>query len=426
MSALLFGGVSATAQKLGDTWSWDGTNWTPVASAQSPTPRADHAMVTLGKKVVLFGGEDATGLLNDTWEWDGTNWSPKLPATSPPARARHAMAVWHARIVLFGGTGAAGALNDTWEWDGTTWAPMTAPTSPSKRAQHSMAPHSSGVVLFGGSTPADTWIYHSGLDAGSTCANSSDCALGHCVDAFCCDTACDGQCESCNQTGKLGTCTAVKGTPATGRPVCAGAVSCTSSCDAGDDACAPSCDAGTDPCRGQCDGVNRVSCTYPAETFVCVQAACVNAEEIQPALCSGNGMCSAPKKIACGDYKCEGLKCKTTCTTTADCTTGAECKNQKCEVPKPEGGVASDAAPEDDAPSAIVDAAVDTGQPAPAPASKNCGCRTVGASSSSMSAWLLIGAALILRKRTARQKFAVVHSEGTPTHARTGSPHGLP
>ena len=78
-------------------------------------------------QVVLFGRENAANFLyGDTWVWDGANWTQKFPQTSPPAREAHAMAYdsAHGQVVLFGGSGAAslfgpGYLNDTWMWDGS-------------------------------------------------------------------------------------------------------------------------------------------------------------------------------------------------------------------------------------------------------------------------------------------------------------------
>jgi hypothetical protein len=64
---------------------------------------------------------------------------------------------------------------------------------------------------------------------GEPCANNGECSSGNCVDDVCCDTLCDGECESCALTGSVGTCTLA--------------------------------DAGTDPdmeCgAGSCDGTNN-------------------------------------------------------------------------------------------------------------------------------------------------------------------------
>jgi MYXO-CTERM domain-containing protein len=41
---------------------------------------------------------------------------------------------------------------------------------------------------------------------GETCAEGGDCASGFCVDGVCCETACDGQCDKCNEPGTAGQC----------------------------------------------------------------------------------------------------------------------------------------------------------------------------------------------------------------------------
>ncbi len=55
---------------------------------------------------MLFGGDDPSGnYLGDTWTWDGTTWTELAPATSPSARADASMAYdpATAQLVLFGG-----------------------------------------------------------------------------------------------------------------------------------------------------------------------------------------------------------------------------------------------------------------------------------------------------------------------------------
>ena len=46
--------------------------------------------------------------------------------------------------------------------------------------------------------------------ADNTCTAGAQCASGFCVDGVCCDRACDGSCESCALTGKVGTCSPIK------------------------------------------------------------------------------------------------------------------------------------------------------------------------------------------------------------------------
>src|SRR5436305_1246047 len=81
--------------------------------------RTNHAMATLGSEVVVFGGTPtarpfyepslpAPAGEGDTWTWDGTTWTKLAPAASPPARMNHAMATLGNKVILFGGEGAGG------------------------------------------------------------------------------------------------------------------------------------------------------------------------------------------------------------------------------------------------------------------------------------------------------------------------------
>ena len=180
---VLFGGFGSGGDGkygfLTDTWEWDGTSWRLRPAQTSPPGRMGHAMAALGDKVVMFGGSspDASGGFNfdpshggsDTWEWDGATWTKRTPPVSPPGRTGHAMVSVGDRIVLHGGQGADGPLKDTWQWNGSTWTRLTSPSSPAAGSGFALAPWNSTVVLFGGgaaspSDPStfiplhDTWI----------------------------------------------------------------------------------------------------------------------------------------------------------------------------------------------------------------------------------------------------------------------------
>ena len=81
---VLFGGNLGTgvSPPPADTWTYDGSNWARVTPAQSPSARFHAPMVYDSDHhvMVLFGGEGITqeqsGPLNDTWTWDGTSWTP--------------------------------------------------------------------------------------------------------------------------------------------------------------------------------------------------------------------------------------------------------------------------------------------------------------------------------------------------------------
>lgn len=129
--AVLFGGYSGLRE--GDTWTWNGANWTQVATTGC-TPRNGHALTfDAGRGVaVLFGGFDGNRL-GDTWEWNGAAWSQRS---------------------TFGGQiGACSSCreDDTWEWDGTAWTQL-GDGQASIRDQHALVYHAGTqrLMLFGG------------------------------------------------------------------------------------------------------------------------------------------------------------------------------------------------------------------------------------------------------------------------------------
>jgi hypothetical protein len=172
---VLFGGLSGvTGGVTADTWEWDGANWAVRTPTTSPPARFEHALVfdSARGETVLFGGNPVGIMgsgspLGDTWVWNGTNWTQRTPAAVPPVRCLHAMAYDSARgkTVLFGGAAAIPSINtpllaDTWEWNGANWAARTPAAAPSARYAHTMAYGTQGTtVLFGGYCPGmgETW-----------------------------------------------------------------------------------------------------------------------------------------------------------------------------------------------------------------------------------------------------------------------------
>ena len=81
-----------------------------------------------------------------------------------------------------------------------------------------------------GETPKlspDAAVGNPGKPIAAGCAANSECASGFCVDAVCCNTACDGQCSICNPPGALGYCTGqISGDDTTSSQTCTGAHTC--------------------------------------------------------------------------------------------------------------------------------------------------------------------------------------------------------
>jgi hypothetical protein len=155
---VLFGGwvrsVGSTDELSGDTWEWNGTEWTQVADI-GPARRGGCALAydTVRNRVVLFGGIGGLSgdeFFGDTWEWDGTEWT-QIADTGPPPRAYPAIAFDSSRgcLVLFGGYDGQEWLNDTWEWtDEGGWV-KRQDIGPQFNANPTMVYSEKHTVLFG-------------------------------------------------------------------------------------------------------------------------------------------------------------------------------------------------------------------------------------------------------------------------------------
>lgn len=159
---VMFGGLGPGAP-LADTWTWDGATWTERHPVNVPPARsvAELAYDPVSERVVLFGGYNSTTFLGfgDTWTWDGSDWTQEVTGVAPVPRWGFGFADGGAASgpVLFGGfTGLpqSGMLNDTWTWDGftRTWTPHVGPTLPPPRTGVQMVydPSLGKAVMFGG------------------------------------------------------------------------------------------------------------------------------------------------------------------------------------------------------------------------------------------------------------------------------------
>lgn len=184
---VMYGG--ATSQLLippsNQTWEYDGTTWTQIATTGNPGPRERPAMCFHDgiARAVLFGGGNGSGVTDQTWLYNGTagTWTQvAITGTKPPARNAATMVYDSLRnlCVLTGGQDAGGPLADTWTFDGATWTQQ--PTTTQAVRDHSMAFFTpfSQAVKFGGfvTTPFvlsnETWEIGSGI-SGTGCAGTN-------------------------------------------------------------------------------------------------------------------------------------------------------------------------------------------------------------------------------------------------------------
>ncbi len=144
---LLFGGATTFDAGLSnyvnptETWEWNGQRWLQKFPANTPPGRSCHVLLydPANQRFVMFGGRvggstTATDL-NDTWVYQNDNWTQLAPANSPSPRAFSGATYDRARnvIVLFGGSNTVPPPSgtavqptvtnyyDTWEFDGTNW-----------------------------------------------------------------------------------------------------------------------------------------------------------------------------------------------------------------------------------------------------------------------------------------------------------------
>lgn len=123
---------------------------------------------------------------------------------------------------------------------------------------------------------------------GDPAVPGDNCVTGHIVDGYCCEKACEGQCEACDDVP--GKCQPVKGVPHGTRDACGGA-----------DVQAP--------CGPQtCDGVTTSACSWP--TVQCGSPSCTAGMATPAAMCSG-GTCQPATPKTCPSGICGATDCAT-------------------------------------------------------------------------------------------------------------------
>lgn len=170
---LLFGGEDA-AGLLGNTWSYEAGSWTEL-SCPCPSARAFATMAfdPARDEMVLFGGLAETtnsqgavveAPVSDTWAWNAGSgtWSDISNAVGTPPTSRYSGSMaWSANasaLVLFGGDSGSSALNDTWELGNGNWTSLSESVAPAPRWGAGFANSSEGYdLLFGGESLTDTY-----------------------------------------------------------------------------------------------------------------------------------------------------------------------------------------------------------------------------------------------------------------------------
>ncbi len=166
---LAYGGATGLPGQTGafvyDTWTWDGSNWSSVATTgpQLIAPAISYDQAT--RTIIIVGTTPTYEPACETWSWNGSEWQQLHPASAPTSRYGASLApdAGAKGLVMFGGSGPP-PLDDTWTWDGLTWEQRHVP-GPSARHGAAFALDESrhSVVLAGGVTDtsmySDTWLW---------------------------------------------------------------------------------------------------------------------------------------------------------------------------------------------------------------------------------------------------------------------------
>src|SRR5262249_52579973 len=133
---IVFGGFDGAEEN--DVWALNLTGspaWTPLSpTGTPPSGRERHSAIydPVSDRMLVFGGSDGA-LKNDVWALSLGNapaWSQLTPSGAPPsARYRHTALFdpLRVRMVVFGGNDASGPLADVWGFslaDAGTWSPI--------------------------------------------------------------------------------------------------------------------------------------------------------------------------------------------------------------------------------------------------------------------------------------------------------------
>ena len=128
-NVVLFGGTEETlnsSEKIKKTtYIWDGNNWIQKFPVNSPqiSVFASSTYDFYSKSIILYGGADITEgnavLYGDTWSWDGNNWTQIITSSSPSASISNiTYDLNNNNIVLFGGGSIINSndifYKDTW------------------------------------------------------------------------------------------------------------------------------------------------------------------------------------------------------------------------------------------------------------------------------------------------------------------------
>jgi len=161
---LVWGGLHSNTSHaaIGDGAAYDpaADTWTPISATGAPSPRLLHTAVWTGTEMIVWGGFTSlvpgvpptalgTGAAYDP---AADTWRTTSPTNAPPPRAEHA-AVWTGdRMIVWGGSSGHGAIGGGGIYDPLTdsWTPTSTEGEPSGRVGFSGTWVGERLIVWGG------------------------------------------------------------------------------------------------------------------------------------------------------------------------------------------------------------------------------------------------------------------------------------
>ncbi len=165
---LLFGGDNGCKAIINEFWAYnkDNSEW-EKKELDNPPPRVKHSAAVKDNKMIIFFGGSPSGLLSDIWQYDIlTNSWEELPsggAGTPEARKGCTASVMGNKVVIVGGETASGLTDEVWAFDlgDYTWEQKASYIG--TVTGHAASVYNNTLFVFGGSDPPsfrnDMWSY---------------------------------------------------------------------------------------------------------------------------------------------------------------------------------------------------------------------------------------------------------------------------
>jgi hypothetical protein len=144
-------GNSTTMQA--QTWSWNGSDWTLLSPATSPST---IGQMVGGYLITQSAGRVGGRYLSQMWLWNGSSWVLLGPGNDAPfVSGSAAYDAKGSRLTVFNGA--------TWTWDGRSWTRQHPAHEPSAVGYMTYFPPLQMFVMYGavyGNTSNDVWAWN--------------------------------------------------------------------------------------------------------------------------------------------------------------------------------------------------------------------------------------------------------------------------